>query len=57
MLLILAVFTMGIGTAQEKKAGDDKTSKKEELEAQKVAFITTKLDLTTDESKSFWPVY
>lgn len=32
-------------------------TKKEKIETQKVAFITTKLDLTTDESKNFWPVY
>lgn len=32
-------------------------SKKEKIETQKVAFITTKLNLTTDESKNFWPVY
>lgn len=42
-------------------AQDDKKSvreeKKEEMEAQKVAFITTQLDLTADESKVFWPVY
>lgn len=57
LMLVLAVFTMGIVTAQEKKTDSDKASKKEELEAQKVAFITTKLELTTDESKAFWPVY
>lgn len=42
-------------------AQDDKKSlreeKKEEIEAQKVAYITTKLDLTTEESKDFWPIY
>jgi len=30
---------------------------KEKIEAQKVAFITTKLKLTTDEATKFWPVY
>lgn len=55
MILMLALLTTVVVSAQEKKM--DKESKKEELEAQKVAFITTKLDLTTDESKAFWPVY
>lgn len=32
-------------------------SKKEKIETQKVAYITTQLDLTTDESKNFWPIY
>jgi hypothetical protein len=55
ILLLMAVFTMGIVNAQDKKG--ERENKKEELEAQKVAFITTKLDLTTEESKVFWPVY
>ena len=29
----------------------------EKVEAQRIAFITTKLDLTSDESAKFWPVY
>jgi hypothetical protein len=31
--------------------------KREEIEAQKVAFITTQLNLTTEEAQAFWPVY
>lgn len=31
--------------------------KKEKIEAQKVAFITKKLDLTAEEAQKFWPVY
>ena len=29
----------------------------EKLKAQKIAFITQKLDLTPDESAKFWPLY
>lgn len=29
----------------------------EQIEALKAAFITSKLDLTTDEAQKFWPVY
>jgi hypothetical protein len=29
----------------------------EKMEAKKVAFLTTKLDLSTDEAKIFWPIY
>ncbi|MBK7231921.1 MAG: hypothetical protein IPH93_06590 [Saprospiraceae bacterium] len=29
----------------------------ERLEARKAAFITTRLDLTPDESTKFWPIY
>ena len=31
--------------------------KREEIEAMKVGFLTRKLELTTEEAKSFWPVY
>ncbi|MGI8893298.1 MAG: hypothetical protein ACR2GN_07530 [Bacteroidia bacterium] len=31
--------------------------RKEKIEALKVAFITKELNLTTEEAKSFWPVY
>jgi Skp family chaperone for outer membrane proteins len=31
--------------------------RKEKIEAIKVAFITNKLDLTTEEAQKFWPVY
>ncbi len=34
---------------------DDKH--KERYDAQKIAYITTKLDLTADEAKLFWPIY
>ncbi len=32
-------------------------AKKEKIEALRVAFITEQLNLTTDESQKFWPVY
>lgn len=36
---------------------DDNCKKKEQIKAQKVAFITDKLQLTVDEAQQFWPVY
>jgi len=35
----------------------DHRERYEQIEAIKVAFITKKLDLTTDEAQKFWPVY
>jgi len=35
----------------------DHRERHEQIEAIKVAFITKKLDLTTDEAQKFWPVY
>jgi len=55
LMLMAGLLVAGMSVAQDKKG--DKESKKEELEAQKVAFITNKLDLTADEAKAFWPVY
>lgn len=31
--------------------------KSEEIESMKIAFFTSKLDLTPDEAKIFWPIY
>lgn len=39
------------------EAGMNRGRMLEKLEAQRVAFITTKLQLTADESARFWPVY
>lgn len=57
ILMMLFLPVAGISVAQEKSDKDDHKKKKEELESQKVAYITNKLELTTDESKAFWPVY
>ena len=35
----------------------DRSKMKERIKAQKVAFITEKLSLTSDEAQKFWPVY
>jgi len=42
------------------EAGAQKTSGNkpgEKIQAEKVAFITQKLDLTVEEAQAFWPVY
>lgn len=38
-------------------AQDDENSRGEKIEALKIAFITQKLNLSTDEAQKFWPVY
>ncbi|MCK0178223.1 sensor of ECF-type sigma factor [Flavobacteriaceae bacterium S0862] len=35
----------------------DRKEMQEKIKAQKVAFITDKLDLTSNEAQKFWPVY
>ncbi len=51
---VLAILTMVFsGMSQGKK----KHVKKEEIQAQKVAFISNELSLTKEEAEKFWPVY
>ena len=38
-------------------SGQDLNNKREKIKAQKVAFITSKLQLTPEEAQQFWPVY
>ncbi|MFH0865233.1 MAG: hypothetical protein V1904_03505 [Bacteroidota bacterium] len=54
MITAIILLTQTRTVAQDEKSFE---KKKEKIEAQKVAFITTKLNLTTEESKNFWPVY
>ena len=51
--LILAIWTMGLMA----QPGSRMEDRKKEFKAQKVAFITTKLDLSPEEAQAFWPVY
>ncbi|MFV5689427.1 sensor of ECF-type sigma factor [Flavobacterium sp. ZT3R25] len=37
--------------------GEKMKEKKEQIKVLKVAFLTTELDLTTNEAEKFWPIY
>lgn len=50
-ILLLTIFTTIISNAQ--RTGE----KKEQLKSLKIAYITTELSLTSDESIKFWPVF
>jgi len=50
LVLITASFSLV-------KAQDDKDKRSEKIQALKIAFITQKIALTTDEAQKFWPVY
>lgn len=58
-LSILGLCIMSIIHAQDPR--DDKMQNRErmreKIEAQRIAYITSKLDLNADESVKFWPVY
>jgi Spy/CpxP family protein refolding chaperone len=52
---LLIVFTLLISVSffAQRKDGD----KRSQIKSLKVAYITTELNLTTDESSKFWPIF
>ncbi len=53
--LCALLLTTTILSAQTDDREDDKN--RAEIEKQKIAYLSTELALTEDESKAFWPVY
>ena len=53
ILLILSISLISFCA----QAQEDNATKKEKIQALKIAFITQKLELTSDEAQRFWPVY
>ena len=53
LVCLLALLVSGIGFAQQ----DSKDDKWEQIKAQKVAYLTVKMELTPEESSAFWPIY
>ena len=51
------ITTLGLIVGLLSSSFGQKGAKSEERKAQKIAFITERLALTTEESKAFWPVY
>lgn len=51
ILPLLLLFTCSL------YAQDNMNDKKEQIKAIKVAFFTTELDLSSQESEKFWPLY
>jgi Spy/CpxP family protein refolding chaperone len=56
ILVIVISLTSSLGFTQP--PGDGPSEKKrEQIHAQKIAFISTQLNLTPDEAQKFWPIY
>ena len=54
LLLITALlFTVNLSAQR----GGEKGKRGEKIEQQRIAFITTELDLTVEEAQDFWPLY
>ena len=55
--LLLIVFLISAATILAQQTDRDDDGKADKIEALKVGFITEKLNLSSTEAKSFWPVY
>ncbi len=53
---ILILFVI-LGSFSNLRAQEGDYTRAEKVQALKIAFITQKLQLTTDEAQKFWPVY
>ncbi len=56
-MLMLAMVLIGAMSTAFGQEAHKKENKKEVRKAQKIAFITERLELTPEESKAFWPLY
>jgi len=56
-ILILTFICISFASFGQSKDKDKKKEKEERIEAMQIGFITDALELTVEESKSFWPVY
>lgn len=55
MKTYILTLTMLVLTISASAQGD--SERRARIESQRVAFITTELELTTEEAKVFWPIY
>ncbi|TXE13349.1 hypothetical protein [Algoriphagus aquimarinus] len=53
--LIALIFFLAIGATKAQRPGEGYD--REKLEAARVAFITTRLDLKPEQAQKFWPIY
>ncbi len=56
--LAILLFALSVFSLPAQRPDPDKMDeRREEIETMKIGFITKKLDLSSEEAKSFWPVY
>ena len=54
---LMALVSLGALAQQKKDRKMDREGWKEKVQAERVAYLTTALELTVEESEAFWPVY
>jgi Spy/CpxP family protein refolding chaperone len=56
-LFLLFTSTLAFGQGQKKETPEERKARMEKIEAAKIAFITDKINLSTEQAQRFWPVY
>jgi len=56
-LITLFTFVVVIVSTEHMLAQKDISNKRQQLEAEKIAFITKQISLTSTEAQQFWPLY
>ncbi len=56
VVFFISCFMLSLN-AQDKPEGKNRNKMKARMEAQKIAFFTQELDLSSEEAQNFWPVY
>lgn len=57
LIILTLVVTFGISSIAQERGRGMQGQVSERFEAQKISFITQKLELTPDEAQLFWPLY
>lgn len=57
VFIILLMLLFSANSFAQIRGERQQDNMRQKIEAQKVAFITNKLDLTPEEAQSFWPLY
>ncbi len=57
LLLFIGLTSAHVARAQEEEPPPISDERLKEIKAQKTAYITTKLGLTSEEAQRFWPIY
>ena len=55
--VLVSIILLGSLTAFSQEVKKDLKMQKEKIEQRKIAFLTQKLELTTEEAQEFWPIY
>ena len=56
LIILMILGVAGVSVAQD-EGGDKQPGDGRRLEGLKIAYLTKKLDLSTEEAQKFWPIY